>query len=418
MTCAITNPLSGCRWSRRLAAGASALGASAGGGRRGSALASAAPERPARLRSLGRRGLSAGAARLRRAACCRAGRPAAAPEPRAAPGLLAAAAASRGGFLFLGLGFRGGLFGRFFLGFFGLLRLEASFLFLLAFLALFLVAFAPLHLFGDPLLLLHAPGRGALLDRAADRADDQLAGADRVVVPRDHVVDRGRVAVGVDQADDRDPQAGRLVDRDLLGFQVGDEDRVGQPVHVADAAEVELELREFGLHLHPLLGRQEVEFALLFPTVELVEAGDPARHRLEVGQQAAQPTFVDVGHLAAFGPFLDHVARLLLGADEEDRAAAGGELTGEAAGVLQQRLGLEEVDDVDPVELAEDEAAHVRVPAARLMAEVDSGLEQFLQACLRHVLLLGFGCVCARPARRDPGSALAAGQDPVRSGRG
>ena len=78
------------------------------------------------------------------------------------------------------------------------------------------------------------------------------------------------------------------------------------------------------------------------------------------------------------------VAGLLLGADEEHGAAAAGELAGEAAGVLQQRLGLQQVDDVDPVQLAEDEAAHVRVPAARLVAEVDSGLEQLFQACLWH----------------------------------
>ena len=269
-------------------------------------------------------------------------------------------------------------------GFLRLLGLDPRLLFLLALLALFLLLFAPLHFLGDALLLLHPPGAGALLDGAADRADHQLAGADRVVVAGDHVVDRGRVAVGVDQADDRDPQAGRLVDRDLLGFEVGDEDGVGQAVHVADAAEVELELGEFGLHPHPLLGRQQVEFALLFPAVELVQAGDPRRHRVEVGQQAAEPALVDVGHLAAVGPFLDRVAGLLLGADEEHRAAAAGELAGEAARVLQQRLGLQQVDDVDPVQLAEDEAAHVRVPATRLVAEVDSGLEQLFEACLWH----------------------------------
>ena len=59
-----------------------------------------------------------------------------------------------------------------------------------------------------------------------------------------------------------------------------------------------------------------------------------------------------------------------------------------------------------PSQLAEDEAAHVRVPAARLVAEVDSGLEQFFEACLRHVVLLGFGCVLPRPTRRDPATWL------------
>src|SRR4029077_8879003 len=88
----------------------------------------------------------------------------------------------------------------------------------------------------------------------------------------------------------------------------------------------------------------------------------------------------------------------------EHGAAAGRQLTGETTGVLQQRLGLQKVNDVDPVEFAVDEAAHVRVPAARLVAEVDSGLEQFFQACLRHAFLLEFGCDAPRPTRRDPGS--------------
>ena len=226
----------------------------------------------------------------------------------------------------------------------------------------------------------------------ADRADHELAGADRVVVAGDHVVDLGRVAVGVDEADDRDPQPHRLAHRDLLRFQVGDEDRVGQPVHVADAAEVELELGELGLHPHPLLGRQQVEFALLAPVGQLVQAGDPRRDRVEVGQQAAEPALAHVRHLAALRPRLDGAARLLLGADEQHGAAAGGELAGEAAGFLQQLLGLDEVDDVDPVQLAEYVSAHVRVPAPRLVSEVDPSLEQLFEASLWHFsCLLGFG---------------------------
>ena len=53
-----------------------------------------------------------------------------------------------------------------------------------------------------------------------------LAGADRVVVARDHVVDAVRVAVGVDQADDRDAQALGLAHGDHLGLEVDDEHRV------------------------------------------------------------------------------------------------------------------------------------------------------------------------------------------------
>src|SRR6185295_19659061 len=61
---------------------------------------------------------------------------------------------------------------------------------------------------------------------------------------------------------------------------------------------------------------------------------------------------------------------------------------------------LQQVDDVDPVHLAEDEAAHVRVPAARLMAEVDSGLEQLFEFCLWHSIS---PWVLAKLPLRSPG---------------
>src|SRR3712207_8695045 len=43
---------------------------------------------------------------------------------------------------------------------------------------------------------------------------------------------------------------------------------------------------------------------------------------------------------------------------------------------LEQPLGLLQVDDVDAPALAEDVAAHLGVPPARLVAEMDAGLQQ------------------------------------------
>ena len=57
-------------------------------------------------------------------------------------------------------------------------------------------------------------------------------------------------------------------------------------------------------------------------------------------------------------------------------------------GLLEQPGRLEQVDDVDARALAVDEAAHLRVPTARLVAEVHSGLEQLLEACLWHRISL------------------------------
>src|SRR5207248_11469940 len=58
------------------------------------------------------------------------------------------------------------------------------------------------------------------------------------------------------------------------------------------------------------------------------------------------------------------------------RPAALREVPGERVGLLDQLLRLAKVDDVDAAALGEDEPLHLRVPAAGLVAEMDSGLEQ------------------------------------------
>src|SRR5207248_1984821 len=156
-----------------------------------------------------------------------------------------------------------------------------------------LLGFAPCALFGflACALLLGAEHRVALGDHLADGARDQSAGADRIVIAGNHVVDAVRVAVGVHEADDWNSQ--------------------------------------------PLC-----------------------------------------------------VARLLLGAHEEHRAATMGERARELLRLFEQRRGLEEVDDVNAGALSEDEAAHLRIPATRLMAEVDTGLPQLCDSYLSQECIL------------------------------
>jgi hypothetical protein len=45
-------------------------------------------------------------------------------------------------------------------------------------------------------------------------------------------------------------------------------------------------------------------------------------------------------------------------------------------------LGLEQVDDVDAVVLPVDVRAHARVPAARLVAEMQTGLKELFDSGL------------------------------------
>ena len=107
------------------------------------------------------------------------------------------------------------------------------------------------------------------------------------------------------------------------------------------------------------------------------------------------------------GLLRDGVLRLLLRADEEDRAAALGDVarrSRSASSSSSERLL--EVDDVDAAALGEDEALHLRVPAAGLVAEVDSGLQQLLHGDDCHGIgpFPGLICATAGGARMEPGS--------------
>ena len=104
-----------------------------------------------------------------------------------------------------------------------------------------------LGLAAGALLLLAEAARGPRAITSPIACVMIVAGADRVVVARDHVVDAVRVAVRVDQADDRDPQALGLAHGDRLGLEVDHEQRVGHALHVLDAAEVRPQLLEVGL---------------------------------------------------------------------------------------------------------------------------------------------------------------------------
>ena len=63
---------------------------------------------------------------------------------------------------------------------------------------------------------------------------------------------------------------------------------------------------------------------------------------------------------------------------EEDFAALLRDQTGELRGVVQEALGLPEVDDVDAFAFLEDVRDHLRVAFASLVAEMNSGVQKFV----------------------------------------
>src|SRR5262249_35199626 len=102
------------------------------------------------------------------------------------------------------------------------------------------------------------------------------------------------------------------------------------------------------------------------------------------------PALVHVEHPAAPRLFQDRLLGLLLGADEEHRAPAGGQVTYEGVRFPELLQGFLEVDDVDAVAFAEDVLLHLRVPALGLVPEMDTGFEQFLHRECCHASSFGW----------------------------
>ena len=164
----------------------------------------------------------------------------------------------------------------------------------------------------------------------------------------------------------------------------------GKGLHILDAAEVLFQIVHFLLERGDLLLGQKVERAVLRHLFEVVELLDALLDRLEVGQHAAEPAHIDVEHLSLLRFLADGLLRLLLRADEQDRAAVHHDVADEHIGFLHLFDRLLQVDDVDAVALGEDVFGHLRVPSSRLVAEVNAGLEKLLHGDNCHGVSFSF----------------------------
>ena len=169
----------------------------------------------------------------------------------------------------------------------------------------------------------------------------------------------------------------------LLGVE--HEDRLRQTLHVTYSPEVALQLGELSGDEQRLLLGHRLELAGVAHPLVFLHLADAFGDGLEVGEHPAQPALVDVGHVGALSVGLDRVLGLLLGADEEHSAAVGDEVANEDIGLLEVVEGLMQVHNMDPRAFAVDEAFHLRVPAAGLVTEVETCLQQLLHGDYSHV---------------------------------
>ena len=218
-----------------------------------------------------------------------------------------------------------------------------------------------------------------LVDGLGDCLGDQLDRPDRVVVTGDRHRDEIRIGVRVADGDDRDAELVGFGDRDALLLAVDDEEQARYTRHGLDAFQILGKLLTLTRHHQLFLLRVVGERAIFRAGLEVLELTDLLLDRLEVGEHAAQPALRDEHGVAALG-FIAHDGReLALGADEEHTLAAQHDLADELLRQFDLAQRLLQVDDVNAIALGENEPAHLGIPAASLVSEVDASGQQLFE---------------------------------------
>src|SRR5690606_29508072 len=149
-----------------------------------------------------------------------------------------------------------------------------------------------------------------------------------------------------------------------------------------------------------LLLRVEVERPLLLAALQFAQPADLLLDRGEVRQHPAEPALRHIERVRPLGLALDDWTKLALRADEQHAVSARDHVPHQRLRQLDLTRSLLEIDDVDAVALREDELPHLRVPTARLVAEVYAGLEEVLNLGCRHPA--PFGLFLPPPSSTPP----------------
>ena len=157
---------------------------------------------------------------------------------------------------------------------------------------------------------------------------------------------------------------------DSLLLRVYNKDRVRKTLHLFDTAQVLLQFLHLFSQSDDFLLRQYIKRTVFFHCLDLFQSLDTALDRLKVGQHAAQPSFVNVEHAAAFCFSHNSVLCLFLGSYKKNVSAVSRDVCHCLVSLVYFYYGFLQVNDIDTVSLGIDVLSHFRVPSSCLMSEM------------------------------------------------
>ena len=222
--------------------------------------------------------------------------------------------------------------------------------------------------------------------RIGDGRDKETNRPYRIVIARDNIINAIRVAVTVNDTDDRNTQFPGFRDRDTLVIDINDEQGVRQAAHFLDTTKTGLELFQITLTRKGFFFGELFECAISSLAFQISQTTNGLTNRLVVRQHATQPTFVNVWHPCALGIFLDDLTGTSLRANEQNLVLFRCGALNKGQGLVQCWNSLFKVDDVDIVSGPKNEFIHLGIPISGLVTKVRARLKQVPHRYARHSL--------------------------------
>ncbi len=216
----------------------------------------------------------------------------------------------------------------------------------------------------------------AFNDSISDLANQQLDGADGVIIGGDHIINHTGIAVGVNQCNHRDSLQVGFMHGSVFAHGINNKNQVRNTFEGAHTREAGLKFLDAASDEQTFFFGQSVNITGFDHFFESIKFRNTNQHGRPVGQHTAQPAFGHVGHAAADGFFSDGFLCLAFGADEHDHAALGDSVTNQVVGAIQKLDSLLQVNNMDAVALGENIGAHQRIPFVGAVTEMNTTFQQ------------------------------------------